>query len=111
MDVYLHALPVYYSLTQGFTYKGHQVACATKFCSVTLNICGPSEWNLVRFTILAPNFCQVAVRFLEKKKKKLDLYSEECIIPCCVVRTFGSFFESTINKFKLLWKTEPKIMK
>jgi len=53
----------------------------------------------------AKNF-QVAVRFLGK----LDPYSEECIIPCCVVRTLGSFFESTVNKLKFLWKTEPNIM-
>ena len=64
MAVYLHALPVYYSLVQGCTHNGHQVACATKLCAVTLNIRGPSEWNLVRVTVLAPRICQVAVRFL-----------------------------------------------
>lgn len=54
----------------------------------------------------AKNF-QVAVRFLEK----LDPCREECIIPFCVVRTFGSFFVSTVIKLKFLWKTGPKIMK
>jgi len=32
-----------------------QVAVATKFFKLVLNICGPSFWNTIHVTILAPN--------------------------------------------------------
>jgi hypothetical protein len=48
------------------SHKSHvQVAQATKFCTVTTNICGSSLWNLLHVTLLVPRILEVAPRFLE----------------------------------------------
>ena len=39
-------------LCQGCTNPGHQVARATKFCTVAPNICGSSVWYLLDVTVL-----------------------------------------------------------
>jgi hypothetical protein len=54
---YFQSCPVsesYYAVDQGCTNNGCQVGEETKFCMMTLNICGSSGWNLLHVTFLAP---------------------------------------------------------
>jgi hypothetical protein len=44
---------------------GLQVTWATKFCTVTPNICGPSVWNLLHVTLLATGISKWLVDFGE----------------------------------------------
>jgi len=43
----------YDASSQACANPGLQVARASKFCTVTPNICGPSVWNLRHVTFLA----------------------------------------------------------
>jgi hypothetical protein len=52
-----------YIVSQVRTNTGSQVAVATKFCTVTRNICGRSVWNLLRVTLLAPRILRFLVNF------------------------------------------------
>jgi len=62
---------------QGCTNPRRQVSRATKFCSETLNICGPSVWDLLHDTILAPKILR---RILNFWKIFVPLYKVEFII-------------------------------
>jgi len=52
-------------IRQWYTNPGRQVARATKFCTVALNVCGPSVWNLLRVHLLAPTFLSWLLDFLK----------------------------------------------
>jgi hypothetical protein len=52
-------------LCQGCTNPGHQVARATKFCTVAPNICGSWAWNLLDVTVLTPG---ISKRLLDLRK-------------------------------------------
>lgn len=45
---------VKYTSERGLTNLGHQIAWATKFCAMTPNVVGSSEWNWLHVTLLAP---------------------------------------------------------
>ena len=51
---FCHSIYSAYSLRQGCTNTGHQVAVATKFYTVVPHICGSSVWNLLHVTLLTP---------------------------------------------------------
>ena len=48
---------------QGWINPGRQLASATKFCMVATNICGPSVWNLLLVTLLAPRILRRLLDF------------------------------------------------
>lgn len=52
--------PIHITTRQGCTNPGCHVAVATEVRTVVPNICGPSLWNLLYFTLLLP-----IIRFLE----------------------------------------------
>jgi len=41
----------------------HQVAVATKLCTVVPNICGPSVWNFLHVTLLASRILRQVLHF------------------------------------------------
>jgi hypothetical protein len=51
------------NLHQGCTNPGRQVARATKFPTVTPNICGSSVWDLLHGTLRAPRILKWALDF------------------------------------------------
>jgi hypothetical protein len=50
---------------QECTNTGHQVAVATKFCSVEIDMCGSLAWNVLRVTFFGAQNFELAPRFLE----------------------------------------------
>jgi hypothetical protein len=53
-------------IIQGCTNAGRQDAVANKFCTMALNICGSSVWNLGHVTFLAPSILKCFIVFFGK---------------------------------------------
>jgi hypothetical protein len=52
-------------LQQGYTNYGGQVAWATKFCTVTHNVCGSTLQILLYVTLIVPRILRLLVDFLK----------------------------------------------
>jgi len=52
-------------VTQGYTNPGRQVVQATKLCTVALNVCGSSVWNLLRVHLSGAHSFAMASGFVK----------------------------------------------